>query len=318
VGVWRGQSRASRCCLLAALTAAAAYASLALGGCAPPVSSTATTAGSTTASVGATAAAATSPTPAAQPATVTPKVAKREGSSAKPVAVPGDNTSYEWNFQRNTRHKVPEIPSQAKKLAKRYSAMYVASDNKLVYLTFDESYENGNTPDILDTLKHNGVSATFFVTGDYCREAPKLCRRMIAEGHVVGSHSDKHPSMPKLTSNPTRFAEQFTRADSSFRKATGEHLAHLFRPPMGAYSAKSLAMTRNLGYTSVFWSFAHVDYDEKHQPPAETTLKRVLAGSHPGAIILLHGISASDTSALEDIIIGLRRQGYGFGTLRPR
>lgn len=249
---------------------------------------------------------------------MTPKPAKRKESSAKAVAVPADNTSYEWNFQRNTRHKTPEIPSQARRLVKRYSAMYVGPDKKVVYLTFDEGYENGNTPHILDTLKHTGVSATFFVTGDYCREAPKLCRRMIAEGHVVGSHSDKHPSMPKLTSSPKRFAEQLTRADSAFRKATGEHLAHLFRPPMGAYSAKSLAMTQNLGYTSVFWGFAHVDYDEKHQPPAETTVRRVLAGSHPGVIILLHGISASDSSALEDIIIGLRRQGYGFGVLEPR
>jgi peptidoglycan-N-acetylmuramic acid deacetylase len=234
------------------------------------------------------------------------------------VKVPSDNALLEWNFRRNNKHAVPEIPATARKLAKRYGAMYVGPDPKLVYLTFDEGYENGNTPKILDALKRNGVSATFFVTGDFCREAPKLCRRMLAEGHVVGNHSNKHPSMPTLTSDRARFEAQFTKADAAFKKATGEHLTHLFRPPMGNYSAKSLAMTQRLGYTSVFWGFAHVDYDEKHQPPVAATVSRVLTGSHPGAIFLLHGMSTSDTAALDDIITGLREQGYEFGTLQPR
>jgi peptidoglycan-N-acetylmuramic acid deacetylase len=124
--------------------------------------------------------------------------------------------------------------------------------------------------------------------------------------------------MPTLTSDRARFEAQFTKADAAFKKATGEHLTHLFRPPMGNYSAKSLAMTQRLGYTSVFWGFAHVDYDEKHQPPVAATVSRVLTGSHPGAIFLLHGMSTSDTAALDDIITGLREQGYEFGTLQPR
>ena len=204
---------------------------------------------------------------------------------------------------------MPEIPSDAKRLAKRYNAMYVGPNPKLVYLTFDEGYENGNTPAILDTLKRDGVHATFFVTGDYCREAPKLCRRMLAEGHVVGSHSNTHPSMPSLTGDPTRFDAQLTKADAAFKKATGQHLTHLFRPPMGDYSARSLAMTQRLGYTSVFWSFAHVDYDEKHQPPVPATISLVLSGSHPGAIFLLHAISTSDTAALRRDHQGAARAG---------
>jgi peptidoglycan-N-acetylmuramic acid deacetylase len=295
--------------------AAALLTALALGGCAraavpgPPAAPVP--------SAAATASAPASPPPwraaTRRPPAAKPKPAPR--SSASSIPPTADNRLYEWNFRRNTKHKVPEIPTEAKRLAKRYGALYVGPDPKLVYLTFDEGYENGNTPKILDALAREGVHATFFVTGDFCREAPKLCKRMLAEGHVVGSHSDKHPSMPSLTSDSARFKAQFTRADSAFKKATGKHLSPLFRPPMGDYSAKSLAMTDALGYTTVFWSFAHVDYDEGAQPPVDTTISRVLRGSHPGAIYLLHAISRSDTAALPKIVDGLRKQGYEFGTL---
>ncbi len=260
---------------------------------------------------------------ATPPAPAKPKVATKKPKTPRPSSAGTgtaglSNSLLAWNFQRNSKHAVPAIPSEARRLAKRYGAMYVGPDPKLVYLTFDEGYENGNTPKILDALKRNDVHATFFVTGEFCREAPKLCRRMLAEGHVVGNHSNTHPSMPSVTSDRKRFEAQFSKTDASFKKATGEPIARLFRPPMGEYSAKSLAMTEQLGYTTAFWSFAHVDYNEKSQPPVSTTVSRVLAGSHPGAIYLLHGMSTSDTGALDEIIKGLRSQGYQFGTLEPR
>jgi peptidoglycan-N-acetylmuramic acid deacetylase len=223
-----------------------------------------------------------------------------------------------WNFQRNKKHVVPSIPTEASRLANEFGAVYTGPDRKYVYLTFDEGYENGHTPAILDALQRNGVHATFFVTGAYCRDSAAMCRRIVAEGHVVGNHSNTHPSMPKLTTDAAKFDAQFTMTEARFRKATGKPLAKLFRPPMGEYSGKSLAMTRALGYTTVFWSFAHADFDEKKQPPVATTISRVLTGSHPGAIILLHGMSSSDTQALDAIIAGLRKQGYEFGVLSAR
>jgi peptidoglycan-N-acetylmuramic acid deacetylase len=140
-------------------------------------------------------------------------------------------------------------------------------------------------------------------------------RRMVAEGHIVGSHSATHPSMPRLAFKKATFDAEFKRTADAYKQATGHGIAPIFRPPMGEYSARTLCMTKDLGYTSVFWSFAHLDYDEKNQPPVATTLARILDGSHPGAIYLLHGISSSDTQALGAAIDGLRRQGYGFGVL---
>ena len=290
---------------------------IALGGCTSPLP----LAGTGSVPAGATsktATAAAPATPKAKPKKPKPAPKKPKPSSASTGTAALGNGLLAWNFQRNKKHTVPEIPSEARRLAKRYGAMYVGPDPKLVYLTFDEGYENGNTPQILDTLKANNVHATFFVTGQFCREAPKLCRRMLAEGHVVGDHSDSHPSMPSVTGDPKRFKVQLAKTDASFTKATGKPITRLFRPPMGEYSTRSLAMTDQLGYTTVFWSFAHGDYDEKNQPPVATTVSRVLTGSHPGAIFLLHGMSTSDTGALQEIITGLRAQGYGFGTLEPR
>jgi peptidoglycan-N-acetylmuramic acid deacetylase len=266
--------------------------------------------------------------PATRPATVTPPATSEPTPAPKPAVKPAptskasdsssaSNKLLAWNFQRNKKHTKPEIPSDAKQLAKKYSALYVGPDPRVVYLTFDEGYENGNTPKILDTLKDNDVKATFFVTGAYCREDPKLVKRMLAEGHTVGNHSNTHPSMPSITGDAEKFEAQFSKTEKAFKKATGQSLTKIFRPPMGEYSAKSLAMTNALGYTTVFWSFAHGDYDEKNQPPVDTTISRVLTGSHPGAIILLHGMSTSDTKALDDIIAGLKKQGYEFATLSP-
>ena len=204
---------AAKCALLLAAVCSAGM----LGGCVSGGGSPSSqSASEPSARVAATASAVVTPTP---PATTTVKPAAKpkppKASSAATGAIPSDNSLLEWNFQRNKKHTVPEIPSKARLLAKRYGAMYVGPDPKLVYLTFDEGYENGNTHKILDTLKRDHVAATFFVTGDYCREAPKLCRRMLAEGHVVGSHSNTHPSMPTLTGDPSRFNAQLTKADNS-------------------------------------------------------------------------------------------------------
>jgi peptidoglycan-N-acetylmuramic acid deacetylase len=235
--------------------------------------------------------------------------------SVEPTGPATGDKLYSWNFRRNPSHVVPEIPTTARTLAARYGALWTGPDRKKVYLTFDEGYEAGYTGQILDTLRRDGVKATFFVTAAYVRDTPALVKRMVAEGHTVGNHSATHPSMPKLTSDRKAFASQLTKTADRFRSVTGKPIARLFRPPMGDYSETALAMTRELGYTTAFWSFAHADYDEKKQPPVAQTLALVLKGSHPGAIYLLHGMSSSDTKALDAAIRGLRAQGYGFGVL---
>lgn len=230
--------------------------------------------------------------------------------------MPADNTTISWYYTPNSKHQVPAIPAAAATLLARYRGRYVGPDPRRVYLTFDAGYENGQTPRILDALARNRIKATFFVTESYVRANPGLVRRMLREGHVVGNHSATHPSMPSLARDPAAFARELTRVEDAFAEVTGgARLASIFRPPKGEYSALSLYRTAALGYESVFWSFAHRDWVVDDQPPVDVTVRRLLDGSHPGAIYLLHAISSSDADALDDVIAGLRSQGYGFGTL---
>ena len=251
------------------------------------------------------------PKPSASPTPAPPKP-----TPPAPIgSAPSDNKSRSWYYVANGSHKPPAVAPGAKTLLAKYDGRYLGPDPNRVYLTFDEGYENGNTAKILDALARNKVKATFFVTESYIRASPALVRRMVKEGHAVGNHSATHPSMPSLAHNHSAFKAELTKTEKLFAEVTGTALKKIFRPPKGEYSPLSLWLTASFGYESVFWSFAHRDWIVDDQPPVATTVSRILDGSHPGAIFLLHGVSSSDTQALDDAIVGLRRQGYGFGVL---
>ena len=234
---------------------------------------------------------------------------------APAVPEPADNTSRGWYFTSNATHAVPAVAPDADALLSTYGGRFTGPDPACVYLTIDEGYENGNTGSILDALARNGVRATFFVTASYVRNNPGLVCRMVDEGHVVGNHSATHPSMPTLATEALAFETELAQTAQAFEEVTGCRIAPIFRPPMGEYSPLSLWLTQSLGYESIFWSFAHRDWVVDDQPPVDVTVERMLEGSHPGAVYLLHGVSSSDAQALDAGIAGLRQQGYRFGTL---
>jgi peptidoglycan-N-acetylmuramic acid deacetylase len=212
--------------------------------------------------------------------------------------------------------RVPTIPSDVAAIMRRQGAFWrVATDEKVVYLTFDQGYEAGFTGRILDTLRDKGVQATFFLSGSYVRDEPGLVRRMAAEGHLVGNHTQTHPSLPAMTGDAAAYAEEYRSVERAYREITGKSLARFERPPRGEYSERTLCMTRALGYTSVMWSFAHRDWLLDDQPPVDVTYQRIVDGAHPGAIMLLHSVSLSNTEALPRVLDELRRRGYRFATL---
>ena len=239
----------------------------------------------------------------------------------EPPAVPGDcadldNTTRSWYYQPAGAGQVPEIPSGVATIVQRHGALWrVPTSAKVVYLTFDQGYEAGFTTRILDVLKEKNVPATFFLTGSYVRDEPGLVRRIAAEGHLVGNHTQTHPSLPGLAGDDSAFAEEYRAVERAYRDVTGRSLARLERPPRGEYSERTLCMVRSLGYTSVMWSFAHRDWLLDDQPPVDVTYRRIIDGAHPGAIMLLHSVSESNTEALPRVIDELRRQGYTFATL---
>lgn len=188
------------------------------------------------------------------------------------------------------------------------------SDEKVIYLTSDEGYENGFTPTILDVLKETDTQIVFFVTMPFVKENPDLVQRMIDEGHIVGNHSVNHPADGVAS---LLVAEQQAELMDlhNYVKETFDYDMWLFRYPAGKFSEESLAVVNNLNYKSVFWSFAYADYDTANQPDEAQSLQKCLDSLHPGAIYLLHAVSETNTNILKDFINGAKAQGYRFELL---
>lgn len=223
-----------------------------------------------------------------------------------------DNTLYGWGVRVLPNHQTPEITPKAMELIKKYDAIFVGdTTKKVVYLTFDEGYEAGYTPKILDILKENNVKAAFFVTGPYVKEHADLVKRMVEEGHIVGNHTVNHPSLPTLSDEKVK--EEITKLGEMFKELTGKKMKY-FRPPKGEYSERTLYLTKSLGYRTVFWSLAMADW----QPlpgGSEESYNTVIRRLHPGAVILLHAVSKDNVIALDRIIKSVKAEGYEFKTL---
>ena len=219
-----------------------------------------------------------------------------------------DNTKSGWGPGKVTNHcQPPYAVSANQKYKDKYNAFYVGEDCNKVYLTFDEGYENGYTAAILDTLKHKNVKAVFFVTYDYVRRNPKLVQRMIDEGHKVGNHSWSHPSFPSLSTE--KAVDEIMKLHNLVKEQFNYEMT-LFRFPMGEYSPKALAICKNLGYKSVFWSFAYADWNTSNQPDEAASLEKITSSAHNGAIYLLHAVSKTNTNILGNVIENVRNLGY--------
>lgn len=219
--------------------------------------------------------------------------------------------SLSWYLRPNLEHTIPEVPASALNLLNKYQGFYVIPDagNK-IYLTFDEGYELGYTPQILDILQANNVKAVFFITGHYLNSQPELVKRMVNEGHIVANHTWNHPNLAKVS--PEKLREEILKLEDEFKALTGTDMPRYIRPPEGAYSETSLKLTSELGYKTVFWSLAFRDWDPNNQPGREYSYQYVMDHIHPGAVILLHAVSQSNTEALNDIIVDLQKAGYEF------
>ena len=88
-----------------------------------------------------------------------------------------------------------------------------------------------------------------------------------------------------------------------------------YRPPQGVYSEENLKMAQELGYRTVFWSLAYVDWYQDDQPTPEQAFEKLLPRIHPGAIVLLHSTSATNAAILDELIGKWQEMGYSFGRL---
>lgn len=223
-----------------------------------------------------------------------------------------DNKKYSWWFKRNLTHEKSGCQDDFD--ITEYDAHYVVKGKgKNIYLTFDCGYDNGYTTRMLDILKEEKVPAAFFVTQTYIRDNIDIVKRMKKEGHLVCNHTVTHPTMPKKDVEEQK--KELLICESYMKEATGYEMDLFFRPPKGEYSKRTLQIAKDLGYISVFWSIAYLDYDINNQPSSAHVVDHFKKYHHPGAIPLMHNVSIANRDALKQVICDLKKEGYSFRTL---
>jgi len=245
-----------------------------------------------------------------------PVQAKEEPDAVQaPASATGEARPYHFGFKKSRGGQLPSIAQEGfMDILKRHEAVFLGNiEEKELYLTFDNGYENGYTMKVLDVLKEKQVPAAFFVTGHYIKDQPELLKRMVQEGHIVGNHSWSHPDMSQ-TDN-ARIEEELAKVKQGVAELTGQKEMRYLRPPRGIFSDRVLAVSKQQGYTSVFWSVAYKDWDVHSQNGAQYAYDKVMEQLHPGAVILLHSVSKDNAEALGRIIDDARGKGYTFKSL---
>lgn len=250
---------------------------------------------------------------ASKKAETTTKAVETTAPTAKAVAGL-DSLSTEkvvWGPGNIVDHKQPNDPLLLQKQYASMNAKWLLDDDKKICLTFDEGYENGYTPQILDTLKEKKVKAIFFVTYDFASQNPDLVKRMIDEGHIVGNHSYRHYSMDEVSDDVAK--EEVTYLHKYIKDKFNYTMSY-FRFPKGEFSERSLQIVKDLNYKSVFWSFAYSDWDPDNQTEENQAFTHICESTHPGAILLLHAVSKTNADILGKVIDDITKQGYTFTT----
>lgn len=236
-------------------------------------------------------------------------VESHRGTSAMPASSDGN-----WGLSFQTEGQAPVGNATADYL-KQYNAYFVQNtQDKVIYLTFDAGFENGNTAAILDALKKHKAPATFFLVGNYIETSPDLVKRMVAEGHNVGNHTFHHPDMSKLSTKEA-FEKELNDLEALYQQTTGQPMKKYYRPPQGKYSESNLKMASDMGYKTFFWSLAYVDWYEDKQPTKEEAFNKLLGRIHPGAVVLLHSTSKTNGQILDELLTKWEEMGYHFGSL---
>ena len=219
-----------------------------------------------------------------------------------------------WGFKKSTNAQPIEMDSKTTELLEKYDAIYEGDTTKpIAYLTFDNGYENGYTESILDTLKKHNIQATFFLTGHYVDSASDIVKRMVEDGHIIGNHSDGHPNMAKLSKQ--ELIDEWQEFDARLAKVVDIERTYYARPPEGIYNEQVLKVGEENDYRHIFWSIAFKDWERDVRRGGDYAYNELMNQLHPGAIILMHTVSADNAEALPRFIESAKEIGFTFGSL---
>ena len=223
-----------------------------------------------------------------------------------------------WYCKRTKDHTQPQIDENMRWI-EQYGGIHIdkvhaaQNQDKVVYLTFDAGYENGNIEKILDVMREHDVKGAFFILGNLVERNPDLVRRMTDEGHLVCNHTYTHKNITVMSAEDIK--NELSRLEHAYTDLTGKQMSKYFRPPEGTFDLNSLKVVCEQGYKTVFWSFAYADWDNNKQMNPQEAKKKIMDNLHNGEIMLLHPTSATNAMILSDVISELKQMGYRFGTL---
>ena len=226
--------------------------------------------------------------------------------------------NYSWFCVHRKDHLQP-VSDPSFSFIEKHGGYYIdkahgdSSNDKIVYLTFDVGYENGNVAKTLDVLKEENVIGAFFVLGHFMEAHTNLIVRMFEEGHLVCNHTFSHKTM--VGKSEECFVSELQKLENTCFELTGKQLSKYYRPPEGKFDEASLIHAQKMGYKTIFWSFAYEDWDNNKQMSSQKAKDKILENIHNGEIMLLHPTSSTNAEILQDIIQELKRQGYRFGSL---
>lgn len=228
-----------------------------------------------------------------------------------------EETAYNWYCKKNAEHKAPDLPPEftfVEECGGYFVDRNASEEDKVIYLTFDAGYENGNVEKILDALKAHNASGAFFVLSNLIKRCPDLVKRMKEDGNLVCNHTASHKDMTRVKDLKS-FKEELDKLNTMYNELTGLELDKFYRPPEGRFSEENLKFADDIGYKTIFWSFAYADWDNNKQPDPDKAFEKIMAHTHNGMVILLHPTSATNAAIMDRLLTAWEKDGYRFGSL---
>ena len=225
-----------------------------------------------------------------------------------------ESKNYSWYFKPVTDNKQPDFDINLEEI-KNYGAYTLGNkDEKVIYLTFDFGFENGNVKKCLDVLNKNNVKGAFFILENVIKVNSDLIKEIAETGHIIANHTMKHKNMCEIK-NFADYEKEIIGLEKLCEEKIGCKMSKYFRPPKGEFTKQNLEYNKKLGYKTIFWSLAYKDWDNDNQPDAAETIQKLLKRTHNGAVVLLHPTSNTNAAILDALIKEWKKSGYRFGTL---
>ena len=130
----------------------------------------------------------------------------------------------------------------------------------------------------------------------------------------MGNHTYHHPDMSSI-SEQSAFQKELESLETLFQETTGQTMSKYYRPPQGKYNVENLRQAKALGYKTILWSLAYVDWYVDDQPTPEQAYSKLLPRIHDGAIVLLHSTSRTNTEILDELLTKWEEMGFSFASL---